>query len=89
MSEGIVCKGLIRSFGERKVLKEVSFSLPSKGLFGIAGASGCGKSTLMNILSLLDNDYQGEYRLFGKNPRRWDETKKAQYRLKNIGYVFQ
>lgn len=89
MSEGIVCKGLMRSFGERKVLKGVSFSLPSKGLFGIAGASGCGKSTLMNILSLLDDGYQGEYRLFGKNPKRWDETRKAQYRLKNIGYVFQ
>ncbi len=89
MSEGIVCKGLIRSFGKREVLKKISFSLPSKGLFGIAGASGCGKSTLMNILSLLDGDYQGEYRLFGKNPKGWGETKKAQYRLKNIGYVFQ
>ena len=89
MSEGIVCKKLIRSFGERKVLKEVSFSLPSKGLYGIAGASGCGKSTLLNILSLLDNDYGGEYRLFGKNPKAWGETKKAHYRLRRIGYVFQ
>ncbi len=89
MSEGVVCKGVIRSFGERRVLNGISFSLPSKGLFGVAGASGCGKSTLMNILSLLDGDYQGEFRLFGKNPKKWSETKKARFRLRHIGYVFQ
>ena len=89
MSEGVVCKRLVRSFGERKVLKEISFTLPSRGLFGIAGASGCGKSTLLNILSLLDGSYGGEYRLFGKNPKGWDETRKAHCRLKQIGYVFQ
>lgn len=89
MSEGAVCKGLRRAFGDRKVLDGISFSLPSKGFFGIAGSSGCGKSTLLNVLSLLDNEYRGEYRLFGKNPRDWDEDKKAQFRLKHIGYVFQ
>ena len=48
--------------GEKRVfaLKNVSFSLPEKGLFAIVGKSGSGKSTLLNLLSCAEEKTDGE-----------------------------
>ena len=39
------------SFGEREILKDVSFTLDGKTRAALAGANGCGKSTLLKIIS--------------------------------------
>ena len=46
--------------GEIKVLDKISFDLKKGEFLGIIGPSGCGKSSILNILSLLDKDYEGE-----------------------------
>ncbi len=38
------------NFGEKEVLKEVSFSLKTGHILGIFGRNGCGKSTLLKII---------------------------------------
>ena len=38
------------SFGEKEVLKEVSFSLKTGKILGIFGRHGCGKSTLLKMI---------------------------------------
>ncbi len=38
------------SFGEKEVLKEVSFSLKTGKILGIFGRNGCGKSTLLKMI---------------------------------------
>lgn len=46
-----------KSFGEKEVLKDVSFSIPEKGIFGFVGENGAGKTTTMKIiLGLLKKD---------------------------------
>ena len=37
--------------GEAKLLKDITFTLPNKGLIGLIGASGDGKSTLINVIA--------------------------------------
>ena len=55
----------------------------------IMGPSGCGKTTLLNIIGLLDKASSGEYKLAGKNVDRISARKKAQFRAKEIGFIFQ
>ena len=55
----------------------------------IMGPSGCGKTTLLNIIGLLDKPTSGEYLLNGKNTERISSRRKARFRAKEIGFIFQ
>ena len=55
----------------------------------IMGPSGCGKTTLLNIIGLLDKASSGEYILAGKDVSRVSASKKARFRAKEIGFIFQ
>ncbi len=55
----------------------------------IMGPSGCGKTTLLNIIGLLDKPTSGEYLLNGKKVDRISSRKKARFRAKEIGFIFQ
>ena len=68
-------------FGNRCIFKDFSYIFPKKGIVAIVGESGSGKSTLLNLISGLDFSYQGEAKILDKNLR--------DFRIKNIGYVFQ
>lgn len=74
---------------ELHVLKGIDLSIPEGELVSIMGASGSGKSTLLNILGILDNYDQGEYRLAGRLIRDLSETQAARMRNELIGFVFQ
>ena len=55
-----------KSFGEKKILKEISFSVPEGSIFGFIGQNGAGKTTTMKmILGLLKID-QGEISVCGE-----------------------
>jgi len=65
----------------------VNISFPDTGLYIIKGRSGAGKTTLMNILSLLDSDYEGEVLFDGKDYRTIKN--KELFRFNNFSFVFQ
>ncbi len=44
---------LNKSFGKRKVLKDVSFQVSKGGFLSVFGPNGAGKTTLLKILSTL------------------------------------
>ena len=71
------------------VLKGISLDIEEGELVSIMGASGSGKSTLLNILGILDNYDEVEYRLDGTLIKNLSETKAAQYRNHMIGFIFQ
>ncbi len=49
-SQVIEAKGLTKGFGERVLIKDLSFSLPRGGIVGIMGPNGVGKTTLFKML---------------------------------------
>ncbi len=53
-----------KSYANRKVLEEISFSLVSGEIFGLIGLNGAGKTTLIKILLDLINAEQGKAKLF-------------------------
>ncbi len=53
----------------RRVVEDVSFSVPAGGTLGIVGHSGAGKSTIANLLMRLYETDAGEIRIDGVNVR--------------------
>lgn len=72
-----------------KALKDVSFTLPNKGLIFITGKSGSGKSTILNILGTIDKPSSGDIIFNGKNITNYNERKLLKIRKDHIGFVFQ
>lgn len=55
------------SYGDRLILKHVSFAAQDNQLLSILGANGVGKSTLFRCMLGLQKGYSGEILLHGKN----------------------
>ena len=70
-------------------LKGVSFEIPSGQFVAIMGPSGSGKSTLLHQLALLDKPTSGQILLDGIDSGGLSQGKAADFRLRNLGYVFQ
>lgn len=70
-------------------LKNVSFTIPDKGITVISGPSGSGKSTLLSIIGLLQTPTEGEISFDGKNTDYRNGAAVRQYIRENISYVFQ
>jgi putative ABC transport system ATP-binding protein len=61
-----------------------------KGEFvAIMGASGSGKSTLLHQLGLLDVPSSGKLTILGENVLILKDDDASEFRLRNLGYVFQ
>lgn len=52
-----------KSFGEKVLFEDLSFSLPRGGIVGIIGANGAGKTTLFRMLAGEEKPDNGELRL--------------------------
>lgn len=66
----VVCRGVSYSYdGERKVLSNIDFVAPTRGLTGIVGESGSGKTTLAGVLSGRINGYDGCVEVGGVDAR--------------------
>ncbi len=55
----------------------------------IVGRSGSGKSTLLNMLAGLEKPTKGSIRVAGKQLERMNEGQLVQFRLNNVGFIFQ
>jgi putative ABC transport system ATP-binding protein len=55
----------------------------------IMGPSGCGKSTLLNVMGMLDSPSSGSYVFNGTEVAGLPEAKLADFRKRNIGFIFQ
>jgi energy-dependent translational throttle protein EttA len=52
--------GINKSYGDRKLIDQLSFDVPAGAVVGIIGANGAGKSTFFNIISGIDQPDSGE-----------------------------
>jgi putative ABC transport system ATP-binding protein len=71
------------------VLHEVNFQVAAEEVVAILGPSGSGKTTLLGLLAGLDRPSTGRVLLDGFNLSALTEDERAEFRSRNVGFVFQ
>jgi len=82
-------KTFIKDGNRIEVLKGIDCSIARGESVAILGASGTGKTTLLQILGALDHPTFGHVLFDGADIFEWDEPRRAEFRNKKIGFVFQ
>ena len=85
----ITAKNIEKSYGKLSVLKGVNITINKGEIISIVGASGAGKTTLLHILGTLDKFNSGAVEINGTAISNLKDKKLAEFRNKNIGFVFQ
>ncbi len=89
MQPYIKVESLSKSYGEHRVLSNLSLAIGRGEAIAVTGPSGCGKTTLLNILGLLETYDSGAIYLAGE-PYPEIETRRAMLLRRNeINYLFQ
>ncbi len=74
---------------ETNALKGVDLTIKAGDFIAIMGASGSGKSSLMNIIGLLDKNFEGTYLLNEKDISELSDARLSELRSDSIGFIFQ
>ncbi|MHA6253454.1 ABC transporter ATP-binding protein [Oceanobacillus sp. CAU 1775] len=72
-----------------KALKDIDLTIEKGEFVGIMGPSGSGKSTLLNMVATIDQPTSGSLLINGKNPLQMDNDALAEFRRRELGFVFQ
>ena len=81
--------GIVKSYGQLKVLKGIDLQITKGEIVAIVGASGAGKSTLLHILGTLDTPDAGKVIIEGQDVFAQSARAIAAFRNKSIGFIFQ
>lgn len=89
----IKCDGLKKTYkrngGETLALSSLSCDIQEGELVILTGPPSSGKSTLLSVVGGLVEPDEGECLIFGQNLFKMTDYERSQFRLQNIGYLFQ
>ena len=84
-----LCKTYRTGEVEVPVLKGMDFEIEARSFAAFVGPSGSGKSTLLNLIGCLDHPSSGKLTVMDTDVSTLDRTAAAQFRGRNIGFIFQ
>ena len=86
-------RGIRKSYpmgaGRLEVLKGIDLHVAPGEFVSVMGSSGSGKSTLLNVLGMLDDYDEGEYRLQDTVIKDVSRAQAASLRNRYVGFIFQ
>ncbi len=89
----IVARDITKIYGNKGneiiIFEEANINIPSASFTGIFGVSGAGKTTLLNILSGIEPITAGKIIFDGWDLALAGEKERSDFRLSNIGFIFQ
>ena len=88
----IVLKDISKSFGNQKILNNISLKISNGDFVSVVGPSGAGKTTLINIIGTIESFDPGqnsELKLDGVEVSKLKQNEISRFRNENIGFVFQ
>jgi putative ABC transport system ATP-binding protein len=93
-AEAAICaRGIVREFEAGpsviRVLHGIDTDIRSGEMTYIVGESGSGKTTLISILCGILWPTEGEVKVFGTDIYKLTDTELVNFRLENIGFIFQ
>lgn len=71
------------------LVQDINLAIEPGEFIAVTGPSGSGKSSLLYLLGLIDRPSSGEVFLEGQATSGLSENKRAELRLKKLGFVFQ
>ncbi|EFG28830.1 phosphonate ABC transporter ATP-binding protein [Fusobacterium periodonticum] len=84
----IEVKNLKKNYGDREILKDISFSIEKGEIISIIGESGAGKSTLMRCINGLEGINSGSIKFYDIDITKLKEKERNSIK-KQMAYVFQ
>lgn len=89
----VKCRAVTKTYGKGdsavRALRGVELDVGVGELLMLVGPSGCGKTTLISVIAgVLDRD-GGECEVLGSDYARMSTNQRAEFRGRNIGFVFQ
>jgi putative ABC transport system ATP-binding protein len=92
-SEIIRAAGVGKSYrmGSERVdaVKDLDLVVSRGEFISLMGPSGCGKTTLLNLFGCIDAPTGGSLHVFGEDVAAMGERRRAELRLRRIGFIFQ
>ena len=82
-------KNVNKSYDGRKIIDNLTISIPENSLVAITGKSGSGKSTILNMIGLLESIDSGSIKINGNSIPNINSSKATMLRRKTINYLFQ
>lgn len=79
---------LQKSFGDTKVLKDITITIEKRDIYGLIGKSGAGKSTLLRCINALESYDEGSLSIDNQEIKDYRGEEIREFR-KNIGMIFQ
>lgn len=85
----ITIKNLSKHFENETAIDYKDLVFEDGKSYMLLGASGCGKSTLLNMIAGILSPEKGEIIIDGVNMTSKSQKEKDNFRIRNIGYIFQ
>jgi len=94
MTEPTLCisrltKDYVTAEGTLSILRGLDLTMQRGEALAITGPSGSGKSTVLYVLGTLDTPTAGSVQLDGHDPFQLNAAQQAEFRNRQIGFVFQ
>ncbi|HEY3305136.1 MAG TPA: ABC transporter ATP-binding protein [Candidatus Binatia bacterium] len=84
-----VSKSYRRDTLEIPVLRNISLAIDEGDFVAFMGPSGSGKTTLLNLIAGIDKPTEGRVLVAGTDLTDLDESALAEWRSRNVGFIFQ
>jgi len=86
MSENVVTfSHVVKRYGDKTVLRDISFEIERGEFISVIGSSGCGKTTLLRMINGLIEPSEGRINVFGNDISAMDKVALR----RSIGYAIQ
>lgn len=85
----ITIRDIHKRFDSLQVLRGIDLDINQGEIVSIVGPSGAGKTTLLQIIGTLERPDRGSVLYDGEDVMSYKDARLAQFRNRNIGFVFQ
>ena len=75
--------------GRTWILRNVALDIRAGEFLSVMGPSGSGKTSLLNILGLMDSDWQGEYTFGDQAVHKLAQKQRQALQRERVGFIFQ
>ncbi|GGE82674.1 ABC transporter ATP-binding protein [Priestia taiwanensis] len=82
MENIIIVQNMVKTFGMKQAINDISFNIQRGEIFGFLGPSGSGKTTTVKILTSQVKHSSGNISIFGQNVTSWKKES-----MKEIGIL--